>query len=256
MSVDGWPGQAAARSSSPSSAGSYLREAGRLGDAANSAAKDAARWQSAVGRFSNAEASLHPKINATERSERDSVERQRIRDEQAAARRVASDRQALVRRLDAAESVAKNLVPFAYEPKRERLRILILGASSEGNLRVGREQKRIRAAVESAQHRDLVELDPRPAATTAGLLAGITRFRPHVVHFSGHSDEDLIEFEDELDESHPGVIVTATAFANAVAATDDPPLLVFMNACKSAAQFAGARRTSCAIRDRDGGRDR
>lgn len=102
---------------------------------------------------------------------------------------------------------------------------------------MGREQKRIRTAVESALHRDLIELDVRPAATTADLLDGITKFRPHVVHFSGHSNEDLIVFEDEHDERHEGVIVTARAFANAVKATDDPPLLVLLNSCRSAAQI-------------------
>ena len=113
----------------------------------------------------------------------------------------------------------------------------MLGASSEGDLRIGREQKRIRSAVESALHRDLVELDVRPSATTTDLLDGITKFRPHVVHFSGHSGEDLIVFEDEIDEHHAGVVVTAKAFAHAVAATDEPPLLVVLNACGSAAQI-------------------
>ena len=124
-------------------------------------------------------------------------------------------------------------------PKPENLRVLILGASAEGDLRVGREQKRIRTAVESALHRDQIDLDVRPAATTADLLDGITKFRPHVVHFSGHSNEALIVFEDEKDEPHEGVIVTARAFAKAIEVTDEPPLLVLLNSCKSAAQVDG-----------------
>jgi len=115
--------------------------------------------------------------------------------------------------------------------------VLLLGASSEGDLRVGREQKRIRSAVESALHRDLIELDVRPAATASDLLDGITKFRPHVVHFSGHSNEDLIVFEHDTDAPHAGHVVTARAFSRAIAATDDPPLLVLLNACKSAAQI-------------------
>ena len=122
-------------------------------------------------------------------------------------------------------------------PKPEKLRVLMLGASSEGDLRVGREQTRIRNVVERALHRDLVELDVRPAATAADLLDGIIRFRPHVVHFSGHSNQDLIVFEEDIDEHHQGVIVTARAFARAVAATDDPPLLILLNSCHSAAQI-------------------
>lgn len=104
---------------------------------------------------------------------------------------------------------------------------------------MGREQKRIRAAVASALHRDQIELDVRPAATTEDLLDGVTMFRPHVVHFSGHSNTALIVFEDETDAPHEGVVVTAQAFARAVSATDEPPLLVFLNSCNSAAQIDG-----------------
>lgn len=57
------------------------------------------------------------------------------------------------------------------------------------------------------------------------------------MHFSGHSDDQLIEFEAERDEHHEGVIVAASAFASAVRATDDPPLLVLLNSCNSAAQI-------------------
>ncbi|MEO8749010.1 MAG: CHAT domain-containing protein [Allobranchiibius sp.] len=122
-------------------------------------------------------------------------------------------------------------------PRPEKLRVLILGAAAAGDLRVGREQKRIRTAVESALHRELIEIDVRPAATTNDLLDGITKFRPHIVHFSGHSSEELIEFEDERDEPHEGVIVTTRAFRRAIGATDTPPLLVLLNACNSAAQI-------------------
>jgi CHAT domain-containing protein len=77
----------------------------------------------------------------------------------------------------------------------------------------------------------------RPAATTGDLLDGITKFRPHVIHFSGHSDHDLIVLERDEDEPHEGAIVTAEAFAAAVRATDDPPLLVVLNSCNSASQI-------------------
>lgn len=112
----------------------------------------------------------------------------------------------------------------------------MLGASSEGDLRVAREQTRIKRAVQSALHRDLVEIDARDSATAADLLDGLSRFRPHVVHFSGHGNADLIEFEDEVDAPHQGVVVSAEAFAHAVNAVDEPPLLVVLNACDSATQ--------------------
>lgn len=54
---------------------------------------------------------------------------------------------------------------------------------------------------------------------------------------SSHSNEDLIVFENEQDAPHEGVIVTARAFAKAIEATDDPPLFVLLNSCKSAVQI-------------------
>ncbi|XLD98830.1 CHAT domain-containing protein [Streptomyces sp. 184] len=90
--------------------------------------------------------------------------------------------------------------------------------------------------MERALHRDLVELDAYPAATAEHLLDGLVRFRPHVVHFSGHSAQGLIYFEQDVDPHHEEAIVTAKAFARAIAAADDPPLLVLLNSCHSAAQ--------------------
>ncbi len=119
----------------------------------------------------------------------------------------------------------------------KRCRVLVLGAAAEGDLRVGREQKLIREAVDRALHRDRLEIDFRPAATTSDLLDGLTRFRPHIVHFSGHSSHDVLVFEDEVDAAHHGNRITAAAFARAVAATDDPPLLVLLNSCHSASQI-------------------
>src|SRR5699024_956973 len=166
-------------------------------------------------------------------SEAQAADRKRQQAQQQADRQALAEKRALESRLARAEGAVAALRELPA-PRPEKLRVLMLGASSEGDLRVGREQKRIRAAVESALHRDQIELDVRPAATTADLLDGITKFRPHVVHFSGHSNEDLIVFEREQDEPHEGVIVTAKAFARAISATDDPPLLVLLNSCRSA----------------------
>ncbi|MGW1542508.1 CHAT domain-containing protein [Streptomyces sp. NPDC002309] len=118
----------------------------------------------------------------------------------------------------------------------EKLRVLMLGAGPEGELRIAREQARIRDAVQAATHRDLVEIDPHPAATAAHLVTHLPRFRPHVVHFSGHSSEELLYFERDIDERHYGAAVTAQAFARALAAVDEPPRLVVLNSCASAPQ--------------------
>jgi hypothetical protein len=87
-------------------------------------------------------------------------------------------------------------------------------------------------------HRDFIEFDIRPAATTSDLLDGITEFRPHVVHFSGHSNESFILFEDDTDGPNPGIAIPAAVFASALAAVDEPPSLIVLNSCNSAPQAA------------------
>ncbi len=229
--------QAAAKTKSAATAKSKLREAERRDKEAETAGKEAGRWQTKATGYAKDESTLMTKLTRAEQSESDAAERRRKRDQQQAERTAALERASLESRMAGTESAVGHVLRQLRAPKPEKLRVLILGASSEGDLRVGREQKRIRAAVESALHREQIDLDVRPAATTADLLDGITKFRPHVVHFSGHSNDDLIVFEDEQDEPHEGVIVTARAFAHAVQATDDPPLLVLLNSCKSAAQI-------------------
>src|SRR5919112_188828 len=229
--------QAAAKTKIESTAKMKLREAERRDKEAETAGKEAGRWQKKASGYAKEESALTAKLARAEQSEADAAERRRKREQQQAERRAAAERATLESRISNAESSVDHVVRQLRAPKPENLRVLILGASAEGDLRVGREQKRIRTAVESALHRDQIDLDVRPAATTADLLDGITRFRPHVVHFSGHSNEELIVFEAELDEPHKGVAVTARAFARAVAATDEPPMLIVLNSCKSAGQI-------------------
>ncbi|MEB7504942.1 hypothetical protein [Arthrobacter koreensis] len=231
--------QSASKSTSEATAKSRLREAERKDQEAATAGKEAARWQTRAAGYMKEESALQTKLARAEKSETDAADLKRKREQQQARRRAATEFAALDARISQTESAVGHVLRLVPEPKPEKLRVLILGASSEGDLRVGREQKRIRAAVESALHRDQIELDVRPAATTHDLLDGITRFRPHVVHFSGHSNTALIVFEDEQDEPHVGVVVTARAFAKAIAATDAPPLLVLLNSCKSASQIDG-----------------
>ena len=228
---------AASKANSDSTRLSKLRESERKDKEAESAGKEAGRWQAKAAGFMKDESTLMTRLTNAERSESEAAERKRKRDQQQSDRRYAAERAALEARLAGAEATADRAFRILPAPKPEKLRVLILGAASEGDLRVGREQKRIRTAVESALHRDQIELDVRPAATTADLLDGITRFRPHIVHFSGHSDHDLIMFEDDTDEHHEGVVVTAQAFSRAIQATDNPPLLVLLNSCNSASQI-------------------
>lgn len=124
-------------------------------------------------------------------------------------------------------------------PQAEPLRILYLTAASRGDLRVDEEMRRVKAGVQAATHRDLVRIEHKPAATSLDLLDGLTRFKPHVVHFSGHADETVLVFDTGSDKPGPGQRVSTEAFARAISAVDTPPTLVVLNACRSEAQLVG-----------------
>ncbi|MFE5973720.1 hypothetical protein ACFQ64_16365 [Streptomyces sp. NPDC056460] len=228
---------AAAKSKNASTVNSKLSEAGRLEKQASDAAGNVAAWSAKAARFGREAAGAEARLAQAEASERLAAERARQREAKDAERRATAESRKVNSRLAATEDQVATVLRVLRAPKPEKLRVLMLGAASAGDLRVGREQARIRSSVERSLHRDHVELDAYPAATADHLLDGLTRFRPHVVHFSGHSDTDLIFFEKDIDPAHAGAVVTARAFASAIKAAPEPPLLVLLNACRSAAQL-------------------
>jgi hypothetical protein len=227
---------AAAKSTSASTKSMKTREADRREGEANAASKEVGAWQKKAADYGKQEATIQEKLSRAEQSEALAAEKKRAADQrrtEASARAFQSE---TGNRLDHHQEQLNLVVGTIRAPKPERLRILMLSASGEGDLRVNRESKRIREAIRNANGRDLVELDVRTAATADDLLSGLTGLRPHVVHFSGHSDENFIVFEEDVDDFNAGVEISADAFAAAVGAVDEPPLLVVFNSCNSAPQ--------------------
>lgn len=228
--------QAAAKTKSESTARSKMREADRRESDAVTAGKEASKWEAKAVCHKKDELALQAKLAKAQRTEAAAAERKQRQETERAARREAIERSAVEERLSRAESSVGYVLGRLAEPKPEKLRILMLGASSDGDLRIGREMKRIQDAVRSALHRDAIEFEMKPAATIDDLLDGISQFRPHVIHFSGHSNEGVIVFEADQDEGGQDAVVNAAAFARAVRATDSPPLIIVLNSCNSAGQ--------------------
>lgn len=229
----------ALRTKSASTQRMRLNAAKRALDEANKASKDAAAHEGKAARYGKEAADLWQKVIKAELAERAQAERKRQQQDQLLRNRAEAEREAdwseVSQRLDATEAKADRALRQLATPKAEKLRVLMLGASPEGDLRVGREQDRIEKAVQAALHRDQIEFMVRRAATPSDLLEGISRFRPHVVHFSGHSGDEVIGFEEDKDDHNDGIVVAADAFAAACAATSTPPVLIVLNSCDSAA---------------------
>lgn len=241
---------AATTSKSESTIRTKLRESSRHEAEANAAAKESASWQVKASYYLKEEVVLSKRLADTEQSERkaedrkrDAADKKRLQDAAAAEkqreRRAAEDARVAARlHAELATKLRDHDRDLAVlrAPRQEKLRLLMLASSGEGDLRVGREQKRIKDAVQFASGRDLIALDLRPAATGDDLLNGLTQGRPHIVHFSGHGNEAVVVFEQDTDSPNPGAVVAAGTLAAAIRAVDDPPLLVVLNACSSAKQ--------------------
>lgn len=161
-------------------------------------------------------------------------ERQRQQERVRAEQQRRADRDAALSRIDDTEQRLKSQIAALHAPRRENLRILYGTATPEGDLRVSQEIRRVKNAVASALHRDLVDIEHAPDITAEDLLNYLTRFQPHVIHFSGHADEDVLVFDGGAVEGNEGQEIPIELFMRAVTAPDQRPALVVLNACDSA----------------------
>lgn len=233
----------ARKASSPSRAASYLRYADSASKAALAEGKKIETERRAIAKCSGKEADLtkdlHAAIAREAKEEQRQRERQNKEEERRRQRQETAERARTKALVAASEERMSVAISKLQAPKVEPLRILYLTAAAAGDMRVGEEIRRVKAAVRAATLRDLVEIEHMPSATASDLLDGLTRFRPHVVHFSGHANEDFLEFDSGLAERGPGQIVAAAAFAEAIDAVDARPKVIVLNACHSHAHVDG-----------------
>lgn len=238
----------ATSASSPTTARGYIQRAEAASRAALAEAKKAAEVARQLAGCARQDAGLGRALSDAIRKER--ADEQSARKRQAAAdARSRKDqeeaaRRALIRERERALSHTRALIDDVEgrmtrkleairPPKAEPLRILYLTAASEGDLRVDKEIRRVKKGIKSATHRDQVVIEHLSAATASDLLDGLTSMRPHVLHFSGHANEEVLAFDTEATGDNPGQLISAGLFARAVGSVDEPPFLVVLNACKS-----------------------
>jgi len=136
----------------------------------------------------------------------------------------------------------------APPPKPEKkITILFLAANPKGTdpLRLGEEVRTIDERLRLAQYRDKFNLEQQWAARTGDILDAMRRYKPDIVHFSGHgSAEGSLIFEDASGAAKP---VSAEALGEMFRVLKGVRCVV-MNACwsdKHAAQIA--KSVDCVI---------
>jgi hypothetical protein len=122
--------------------------------------------------------------------------------------------------------------------KRKRVNVLYLTANPDLSLRVDAEVRQVQGAIRGSKYRDNISVQYRPAADLDSLIEGLNDYRPRIVHFSGHGNAAGVAVDNPEVAGRPVKTVSFELLAKAISATDSPPEIVVLNACKS----AGARK--------------
>src|SRR3954451_12580428 len=118
----------------------------------------------------------------------------------------------------------------------EKIRILFLSANplSTSRVRVDEEARMIQEELERGSKADSFELLIFPAARTKDLQRLLMKYKPHIVHFSGHgSKEKKIVLEDAEGE---GMNIGTRGLVDAFRLHKDYVRVIVLNACMSEPQ--------------------
>ncbi len=128
------------------------------------------------------------------------------------------------------------------------VKILVLATNPEETtpLRLDEEVRSIDQALQQSRFRDKFELEQQWAVRVSDLQRFLLRYKPDIVHFSGHGSESSeIILEDSEGNSKP---VPASALSNLFSLLKDNIKCVVLNACYSETQAeAVSRHIGCVV---------
>jgi len=132
--------------------------------------------------------------------------------------------------------------PITRQALRDKKRLIVLYLTANPyrrhSLRVDAELRQVQDAIRGSVYRDNISVEYRPAADVDSLIEGLNDHRPGIVHFSGHGCETGIAVDSAEVAKRPVKTVSFDLLAKAISATDAPPEIIVLNACRS----AGARK--------------
>ncbi len=152
-----------------------------------------------------------------------------------AAERVPTKRRPQVRAMPSTRTINRRALR-----KKKHLSVLYLTANPDPkrSLRVEAEVRQVQDAIRGSVYRDSISVEYRPAANLDSLIEGLNDHRPGIVHFSGHGNKGGIAVDSPEVARRRVKTVSFDLLAEAISATDTPPEVIVLNACKS----VGARK--------------
>lgn len=132
--------------------------------------------------------------------------------------------------------LTRNYSVSAKEAVTDTVKVLFLAANplKTGRLQLDEEIRAITEKVYASEYREYLEIVPSLAARPDDLLQSLNRYRPHIVHFSGHGNQtgELIL----VDNTGAPKAVSAAALKALFTTLKDNIQVVILNACYSRSQ--------------------
>lgn len=152
---------------------------------------------------------------------------QQIQEEEFTLKELSDQLSEIEQRLQLSPPISTN-----SEPKRTQQKILILAAIPQPhNLRLDKEIREIRTAIERATKRELFVIEVRTAVRPQDIRRAVAEVRPQIVHFCGHGMEDgSLVLEDDGGNHKP---VSPEAVAALFKLHAEYVKCVLLNACYS-----------------------
>jgi hypothetical protein len=130
----------------------------------------------------------------------------------------------------------------------ERIKILFLASNPTdiSRIRVDKELREVDERISLSTLRDQFDLIPHCAVRPRDLRRALLKYKPHILHFSGHGSTTAgIVLEDDDGKTK---VVAATDLAELVGILKDNLRVVVLNSCYSALQASGiTEEIDCAI---------
>jgi len=130
----------------------------------------------------------------------------------------------------------------------EPIKILFLASNPTdiSRIRVDKELREVDERISLGSHRDQFDLIPHLAVRPRDLRRGLLKYKPHILHFSGHGSTSAgIVLEDDDGKTK---VVAAADLAELLGILKDNLRVVVLNSCYSALQASGITQTiDCAI---------
>jgi hypothetical protein len=173
------------------------------------------------------------RVEENERNKKGQLDKKRRDEELRHAKSVTNELQQQAR-IHAQLRQSPIVIDLTSLPTKIKVLFFASNPADQESLRLDEEVRAIQEKIRMSEYRDSVELVSRWAVRPDDLLQSLNEHKPHIIHFSGHGDEDHIAFVGNSEGETK--LVTKDAIVQMIKVMLDNLQVVIFNTCLSSEQ--------------------